>query len=79
MSEAIVARKSPYKVAVEAGRGYLWCACGRSQKQPFCDGSHSVTDIRPIQYKAEESKDVWFCGCKSSGNKPFCDGTHSTL
>ncbi len=79
MSEAIVARKSPYKVAVKAGRGYFWCACGRSQKQPFCDGSHSVTDITPIQYKAEESKDVWFCGCKSSGNKPFCDGTHSTL
>ena len=20
---------------------YFWCACGVSQKQPFCDGSHS--------------------------------------
>ena len=79
MTEAIPAQKAPYMVRVEAGRTYFWCACGRSAKQPFCDGSHAVTDIRPVQYKAEESKDVWFCGCKATGKQPLCDGTHNSL
>jgi len=34
-------QKSPYKVKVEKGKIYSWCACGLSVKQPFCDGSHS--------------------------------------
>ncbi len=79
MAEPVLAQKAPYMVTVESGRKYFWCACGRSQKQPFCDGSHSVTDITPVVYEATESKDVWFCGCKASGKKPLCDGTHSTL
>ncbi len=79
MTDAIIAQKGPYQVTLEEGKKYFWCACGRSQKQPFCDGSHEVTDIKPVLYKAEASKDVWFCGCKQSGKKPLCDGTHSKL
>ena len=47
--------------------------------QPFCDGSHKVTDIRPIIFAAEESETAWLCGCKRTGSKPHCDGTHNTL
>ena len=79
MADPIVAQKAPFKVSVQAGRSYAWCACGRSGKQPFCDSSHKGTGLRPTVYKAMESKDVWFCGCKSTGTKPFCDGTHKTL
>ncbi len=79
MAEPVPAQKAPFMVRVEPGRKYFWCACGRSQKQPFCDGSHSGTGITPVMFEAEESKDVWFCGCKSSANKPHCDGTHSKL
>ncbi|MEE8532962.1 MAG: CDGSH iron-sulfur domain-containing protein, partial [Alphaproteobacteria bacterium] len=43
MSEAVVAQKRPYAVAVKAGKKYFWCACGRSARQPFCDGSHKDT------------------------------------
>ena len=38
---------SPYQVELEAGKRYAWCRCGRSQKQPFCDGSHAGTGIEP--------------------------------
>jgi CDGSH-type Zn-finger protein len=79
MANPVVAQKGPYMVTVEAGRKYLWCACGRSQKQPFCDGSHSGTGLTPVLYTAEESKPLWFCGCKQTDTKPFCDGTHATL
>lgn len=64
----------------EVGPGtYYWCACGRSKKQPFCDGSHKVTDITPMKVEIKEKKTVAFCGCKHTGNKPFCDGTHAKL
>lgn len=75
----IIAARHPFGVEVEAGKTYFWCACGRSKDQPFCDGSHKVTNLTPISYKAEESRKIFFCGCKQSGNKPFCDGTHKTL
>jgi len=79
MTDPVSAQKSPYEVTVEEGKKYFWCACGRSSKQPFCDGSHKDTTITPIGFKAEKSGSVWLCGCKSTGKKPFCDGTHSKL
>ncbi|MGC3872895.1 CDGSH iron-sulfur domain-containing protein [Halomonas sp. GXIMD04776] len=79
MSEALVAQKGPYAVDVTAGKRYAWCACGRSQTQPLCDGSHKVTDLKPIVYKAEKDATVYFCGCKQSGKAPLCDGTHAAL
>lgn len=80
MSEApIIAQKAPYPVEVEAGKTYFWCACGRSSKQPFCDGSHKATTITPKKYTAEADKTVYFCGCKHSAKSPLCDGTHKTL
>lgn len=79
MSERVIARKSPWDIELEAGRKYAWCRCGRSGKQPFCDGAHSETDIRPLVFTAEESGTKWLCGCKQTGDEPFCDGTHSTL
>lgn len=77
--QPIPAQKAPYGVEVQAGKQYFWCACGRSKRQPFCDGSHKDTGLTPLAWTAGETKQVWFCGCKSTGNKPVCDGTHSRL
>ncbi len=79
MSDAVVAQKEPYPIDVEAGKEYYWCACGRSAKQPFCDGSHKDTGITPLLFKADKSKTVFFCGCKQSKRKPVCDGSHGRL
>jgi CDGSH-type Zn-finger protein len=38
MAAPEIAQKSPYKIELIAGREYWWCACGRSKKQPLCDG-----------------------------------------
>ncbi len=77
MSEPVRVAEAPFAVDVEAGKSYYWCSCGKSQQQPFCDGSHSGTDFSPVAYQAEESKTVYFCGCKVTGKQPLCDGSHS--
>ncbi|MCA9744431.1 MAG: CDGSH iron-sulfur domain-containing protein [Deferribacteres bacterium] len=78
MSAPKIAQKGPYALEIEPGN-YLWCACGLSQTQPFCDKSHKGTGIKPISARISEKKKVYWCGCKQSGNKPFCDGTHNSL
>ena len=75
----IVAATSPFKAEVEEGKSYFWCACGKSQRQPFCDGSHKDSGITPVKWTAEATKTVFFCGCKNSAKAPFCDGSHKAL
>ena len=41
MENPVILQKNPYKVRVEKGKTYFWCACELSLKKPFCDGSHS--------------------------------------
>jgi CDGSH-type Zn-finger protein len=79
MSEPDIGGRAPIPVEVEAGKSYWWCACGRSKTQPFCDGSHKVTSLTPIEFKAAKSEKVFFCTCKRSTRKPTCDGSHKKL
>jgi CDGSH-type Zn-finger protein/mannose-6-phosphate isomerase-like protein (cupin superfamily) len=74
-----IASRKGFYYEIKAGKRYLWCSCGRSKQQPFCDGSHVGTSFLPIPYKAERDEEVIFCGCKHTGTRPFCDGTHSNL
>ena len=66
----------PFPVKVQSGSDYFWCSCGKSNKQPFCDGSHRGSDDSPIKFTAEETEVVYFCGCKETANSPLCDGSH---
>ncbi|KAF6026586.1 hypothetical protein EB796_015107 [Bugula neritina] len=78
--------KKPFRMEVQAGKVYLWCSCGQSKTQPFCDRTHLYEEgnariktkprFRPVKYVPEKTKTVYFCNCKQTGNRPFCDNTH---
>jgi len=79
MAKSVIADNKPKQVALSSGTRYFWCACGRSAKQPFCDGSHQGTGITPKAFTVPEDRQAWLCVCKQTHTPPFCDGTHRTL
>ncbi|MAD06643.1 MAG: glutamate synthase [Gammaproteobacteria bacterium] len=79
MSTPDIPQKTPLPVDVEEGRKYFWCSCGKSDRQPFCDGSHQGTDFLPLTYMAETTRTLYFCACKHTHDAPLCDGSHNSL
>ena len=77
MNKGQRAGNSTLAIEVEQRKSYYWCSCGKSSKQPFCDGSHRGTEFKPLAYKAELTKKVFFCVCKQTNDQPFCDGSHN--
>ena len=77
MNKPIRAGDSASALEVEEGKSYFWCSCGKSSKQPLCDGSHKGTEFKPIAFKADVTKKLFFCACKQTKNQPFCDGSHN--
>lgn len=78
MADPVIAQKAPYPVELQEGTVY-WCSCGKSAKQPFCDGSHKGSEFVPTKVEITEAKTYYLCGCKNSKNGAFCDGSHSKL
>ncbi|XP_059155393.1 uncharacterized protein LOC131940679 [Physella acuta] len=84
-----VFERMPLRVDLEAGKKYMFCTCGYSKTQPFCDSSHKAPNFmstrphhiryRPMPFQVEETKEYWLCMCKQSNKRPFCDGSHKRL
>ncbi|VAW91800.1 Glutamate synthase [NADPH] large chain [hydrothermal vent metagenome] len=74
--QPIIADNKPINVSLTKGEEYYFCTCGRSNNQPFCDGSHAGTEFNPTPFTAEQEGEAYLCQCKQTQNPPFCDGTH---
>jgi CDGSH-type Zn-finger protein len=63
---------------LEAGK-YWWCYCGKSNDQPFCDGSHKGSSFTPQKVVIEETCTIALCNSKYSAKGAMRDGSHSSL
>ncbi len=61
-----IAHTVPFPLPVKKGDTVYWCACGLSQTQPYCDGSHKGTSLPPVPYTATRDRIVFFCGRQHS-------------
>ena len=71
-------RKSPIIMDMEAGKK-VWCSCGLTKNEPFCDGSHKGSGMSPTFVVIEKAKKIAWCTCKNSKNGAFCDGSHTSI
>jgi len=79
MNKPQIAGKKPVSEELKKGTNYLWCACGKSQDQPFCDFSHDSTPFEPVSFEVDKDQTGYLCMCKQTKNPPYCDGTHANL
>ncbi|MGB0432425.1 MAG: CDGSH iron-sulfur domain-containing protein [Bacteroidia bacterium] len=79
MTKGERAGNGPIAVEVEKDKSYYWCACGKSNNQPWCDGSHKGTELSPKVISVPETKTAWLCTCKQTNTPGFCDGSHKKI
>mmetsp|Transcript_5492 Transcript_5492/g.13746 ORF Transcript_5492/g.13746 Transcript_5492/m.13746 type:complete len:123 (+) Transcript_5492:92-460(+) len=69
----------PYRIPIlRAHTYYHWCSCGRSDTQPWCNGSHVGTGYEPVRFNMREDGNLvkQLCGCKYTSNVPYCNQNH---
>jgi len=76
MDNPVIAGIKPIKVKLIKGQEYHFCTCGRSNSQPFCDGSHVGTSFHPKVIVSDKDDNAFLCSCKYTKNTPYCDGSH---
>ncbi|MEM7388202.1 MAG: glutamate synthase-related protein, partial [Verrucomicrobiota bacterium] len=79
MNRPTIAANTPIATDLKAGEEYYFCTCGKSARQPFCDGSHQGSSFAPRAFTAEETGEAYLCRCKQTANPPFCDGKHALV
>ncbi len=69
------------------GQPLLYCSCGHSRRDPFCDSSCDAPELQhlrsahpPLPFVCNKQQTfVLLCGCKRTKCPPYCDGAHSKL
>ena len=79
MDKAVVVNNKPAEVQLDDGETFYWCSCGKSENQPFCNGSHEGTSFIPKAFTPEKSGAAYLCQCKQTKTPPYCDGSHEAI
>jgi CDGSH iron-sulfur domain-containing protein 3 len=65
---------------LEHGKVYLYCTCGLSDTQPFCDHQCKDGPFEPLEWTVPKHQRIYsLCNCKYTKAPPFCDSTHIYL
>ena len=69
--DVVIAAETPIQVHLKAGQEYLYCTCGLSGGQPFCDQSHfGTTHAGGMPFTAVKSGPALLCRCKHTQTAP---------
>jgi sterol desaturase/sphingolipid hydroxylase (fatty acid hydroxylase superfamily)/CDGSH-type Zn-finger protein len=68
----------PYQEKLTKGT-YLYCQCGYSKDQPFCNGFHHGTKKKPLKFEINSDRKVSLCTCKLTKSPPYCDNSHLSI
>ena len=68
----------PLQTTLKAGT-YLYCQCGYSSNQPWCNGSHHGSKFRPMVVEIKKEKKASICTCKLTKTPPYCDDSHKSI
>jgi len=71
-------KNEPLQIELEAGK-HLYCVCGMSKNNPFCNGSHHGTTNKPILFELKKKRKVSICTCKMTKTPPYCDMSHEAM
>jgi CDGSH-type Zn-finger protein len=66
-------------IVKQVSKSVAYCRCTRTKTPPFCDGSHTATNIKPYILELDEPQTIAICRCWRSKDHPYCDGTHGRL
>lgn len=64
-----------YPIHLQSGKYYFFCTCGKSRRKPYCDGNHSGTGRKPLQFRANVSKEHTIRPCNENCS-PHCQNTY---
>lgn len=68
----------PLRTTLKEG-SYLYCQCGFSADQPWCNGSHHGSKFKPMVVDIKSERKVSICTCKLTSTPPYCDDSHLKL
>ncbi|MEM6317077.1 MAG: sterol desaturase family protein [Bacteroidota bacterium] len=68
----------PVKMTLEPGK-YLYCTCGLSSDNPFCNGAHHGTKNKPVFFEIKKKRRASICTCKLTKTPPYCDMSHEQM
>jgi len=77
-----IAKPTYKRCQLEPNQTYLYCTCGFSKDQPFCDqicqNDPNIKGWKPLPFSVDVKQyGGWaMCLCKRSKSQPFCDGSH---
>lgn len=70
--------KEPFREVLAPGT-YLYCQCGYSKDQPFCNGMHHGSKYKPMVMEIKKERKVSLCTCKMTKTPPYCDDSHLSI
>ncbi len=76
--DPVAAQRATFDLNDDAGQRW-WCACGRSQNQPFCDGAHRGSGITPVRVERREPGKGWYNHAESTCVADSLPGSGSSV